>query len=453
MKIVVAGAGKVGSSLVSQLVNEGHEITVVDRDTDVLEETMQMYDVIGVQGNAASMEALEEAGIRTADLLIAATDRDEVNLLSCLTAHGLNPDLHTIGRIRDKDYRAQAYQMRDYFALNYVINPEHEAAIEMRRLLNFPGFLGLETFAKGNVEIAVLKIGESSALNGIKLSGMNDIVHCHVLVCAVQRNGECIIPDGNFVLRNNDLIYVTASSSNLSVLLKNLGIITRKVRSVLIAGGSLISYYLAKELESSGISSTIVEAKRERCEELAMLLPNTRIIVGDASSQAFLDSVGIDDFDAMVTLTGLDELNIVISLYGNSRKVPHLITKLSHAENNRMLDSLPLGSVIAPKELVCSSIVRYVRAMQNKEGAAITIHRIADGQGEAIEFNVDEDTKYLGVPLKDMNLKPNVLIASITDGMNTEISTGNSKFKVGDNVIVVTNKTTSIRQLNDIFEA
>ena len=183
-----------------------------------------------------------------------------------------------------------------------------------------------------------------------------------------------------------------------------------------------------------------------------MLLPNTRIIVGDASSQAFLDSVGIDDFDAMVTLTGLDELNIVISLYGNSRKVPHLITKLSHAENNRMLDSLPLGSVIAPKELVCSSIVRYVRAMQNKEGAAITIHRIADGQGEAIEFNVDKDTKYLGVPLKDMNLKPNVLIASITDGMNTEISTGNSKFKVGDNVIVVTNKTTSIRQLNDIFE-
>ncbi|MBQ6451986.1 MAG: Trk system potassium transporter TrkA [Solobacterium sp.] len=452
MKIVVAGAGKVGSSLVSQLVNEGHEITVVDRNTDVLEETMQMYDVIGVQGNAASMEALEEAGIRTADLLIAATDRDEVNLLSCLTAHGLNPDLHTIGRIRDKDYRAQAYQMRDYFALNYVINPEHEAAIEMRRLLNFPGFLGLETFAKGNVEIAVLKIGEDSALNGIKLSGMNDIVHCHVLVCAVQRNGECIIPDGNFVLRNNDLIYVTASSSNLSVLLKNLGIITRKVRSVLIAGGSLISYYLAKELESSGISSTIVEAKRQRCEELAMLLPNTRIIVGDASSQAFLDSVGIDDFDAMVTLTGLDELNIVISLYGNSRKVPHLITKLSHAENNRMLDSLPLGSVIAPKELVCSSIVRYVRAMQNKEGAAITIHRIADGQGEAIEFNVDKDTKYLGVPLKDMNLKPNVLIASITDGMNTEISTGNSKFKVGDNVIVVTNKTTSIRQLNDIFE-
>ena len=452
MKIVVAGAGKVGSSLVSQLVNEGHEITVVDRNTDVLEETMQMYDVIGVQGNAASMEALEEAGIRTADLLIAATDRDEVNLLSCLTAHGLNPDLHTIGRIRDKDYRAQAYKLRDYFALNYVINPEHEAAIEMRRLLNFPGFLGLETFAKGNVEIAVLKIGEDSALNGIKLSGMNDIVHCHVLVCAVQRNGECIIPDGNFVLRNNDLIYVTASSSNLSVLLKNLGIITRKVRSVLIAGGSLISYYLAKELESSGISSTIVEAKRQRCEELAMLLPNTRIIVGDASSQAFLDSVGIDDFDAMVTLTGLDELNIVISLYGNSRKVPHLITKLSHAENNRMLDSLPLGSVIAPKELVCSSIVRYVRAMQNKEGAAITIHRIADGQGEAIEFNVDKDTKYLGVPLKDMNLKPNVLIASITDGMNTEISTGNSKFKVGDNVIVVTNKTTSIRQLNDIFE-
>ncbi len=452
MKILIAGGGKVGSSLIRQLTTEGHEITLIDRSAGVLEEIMEQYDIIAVQGNSATMSVLEEAGVADANLLIAATDADEVNLLCCMTAHVMNPEVHTIARIRNPEYRDQSYLMRDRFALNMIINPEEEAAKEIARLLQLPGFMKIDMFARGSAEIAELKIGADSPLKGIPLSKLSASIRSQVLICAVQRDGQCITPDGNFVLQENDIAYVTGSQASLASLLDNLNILKRKVRQVLIVGGGRISYYLAKEMENSGIRATIVESDGKRCHELATVLPEVTVVQGDASSQEFLDSEGIENFDALVTLTGMDELNIVISLYGDARKVPVIITKLSHAENNRVLDTLPIGSVISPKELICSSLVRYVRAMQNKEGAAQTIHMIANGQGEAIEFIVDEETKHIGEPLKDLKIKPNVLVVSISRGWNSELPHGNSTFRLGDNVVIVTNGDTKILQLNDIFE-
>ena len=451
MKILVAGGGKVGEVLVDKLGNEGHEITLIDSDPYVLEHIMEQYDVITVHGSAASMDTLEQAGVDESDLLIAATDADEVNMLSCMTAHGLNPAIHTIGRIRDPEYRQQSYRMRDLFGLNLVINPEQEAAIEIGRLLKYPGFLNIETFAKGSAEIVSLRIKKDSQLVNVPLKKLDSIIKCKVLVCAVVRDGVCVIPDGNFVVKENDLIYVTASADQLSTLLKNLGIIAREVKHVLIAGGGKISYYLALELEKIGMHVSIIESDPERCSLLAASLPNATIIEGDASSQNFLDSEGIERFDGMVTLTGLDELNIVISLYANEKNIPQIVTKLSHAENNRMLDSLPIGSVISPKELSCNSIIRYVRAMQNKQGAAITVHRIADGQGEAIEFIIDEKDLHVGEPLKDIRTKKDALIVSITHGNKTEIASGDSSYQVGDNVVVVSNGKATIQNFNDIF--
>ena len=451
MRIVIAGGGKVGSELTGKLSAEGHEITLVDSNADVLEKIMEKYDVIAIQGNVASMDVLEQAGIRKADLLIAATNADEINLLACISARALKKDIHTIGRIRNPEYRRQAYDMRDLFGLNLIINPEQQAAAEISRLLRFPGFLNIDTFAKGNTEIVSIKISENSPIKNVALSKLGQSVHCQVLVCAVLRDGNCIMPDGNFVLEAGDTIYVTASSDSLNRLLKSLGIITHKVKQVLIAGGGRISYYLAQDLEKAGIEPSIIEVKKERCEELAEKLPNSTIISGDASSQGFLDSEGIENFDALVTLTGLDELNIVMSLYADARKVPQIITKLSHAEYNRILDNLPVGSVISPKELTCSTIIRYVRAMQNKQGAAITIHSIAKGQAEAIEFVVDKNTKNVGKPLKDIKTKENVLIASISHGMFSEIATGGSIFNVGDTIVIVTNGESKIHELNDIF--
>ena len=451
MKILVAGGGKIGACLTEQLTNEGHELTVIDCDTDVLENLISRYDVIGVAGNAASMSILETAGVKDADLFIAATDMDEVNMLACMTAHGMNSNLTTIGRIRNPEYRSQAFEMRDIFGLTMAVNPEQRAAREIARLLRYPGFLSIDTFAKGYVEIVELKVDGKNPLRNNPLTKLQDIVHTQVLVCAVQRNGETIMPDGNFIIRENDLLFITAPTDHLTTLLKNLSIITKKARRVVIAGGGRISYYLVKELENTGIDCTIVELDPVRCRELAEMLPNATIVEGDASSQEFLDMEGVGASDAVVTLTGLDELNIVISLYASTRNVSQVITKLSHAENNKILGALELGSVISPKELASFAIVRYVRAMQNQQGSAVAVHRMGGGQIEAIEFIAEKDTKHLGEKLKDIPTKENVLIVSILRGDRLEIPSGNSRMQEGDSVVIVTNSNVHINQLNDIF--
>lgn len=452
MNIIIAGDGKVGSMLTRQLSSEGHNITVIDSDAQVLQSSVERYDVISVHGNCASMGVLQQAGVKDADLLIAATNADEVNLLCCTTAHALNAKLHTIARIRNPEYTEQIYRMRDVFGLSMVINPENQAATEMDRLLKYPGFLRRDTFAKGKTEIVELRVDASSKLCNVKLMDLRGIVKCQVLVCAVLRGGNAIAPKGDFVLREGDRVFFTALSQNLTTLLKNLGILTRRVRSVTICGGGRISYYLAKRLKKSGISVQIIDNDYERCRELCELLPDAAIVHGNISEQDLLESEGLAQTDALVTLTGLDELNMIVSLYATSRGVPQVITKLSHTGNRGVIDSLSIGSVVCPRELVCSNIVRYVRAMENQIGAAVSVHTIADGQAEAMEFLVDEKTRHIGQPLKQIRLKPNVLLVSIAHGADTEIANGDSVFQKGDTIVVVdTNGQEIIRQINDIF--
>ena len=452
MNIIIAGDGRVGSMLTRQLSTEGHDITVIDSNSKVLESTVERYDVIAVHGNCASMDVLLQAGVRDADLLIAATSEDEVNLLCCTTAHALNPKLHTIGRIRDPEYTAQIYKMRNVFGLSMVINPENQTAMEIDRLLKYPGFLRRDTFAKGRTEIVELRVKAGSKLCNVKLMDLRSIVKCQVLVCVVLRDGHAIAPKGDFILREGDRVFFTALSQNLTTLLKNLDILTRRVRNVTICGGGRISYYLASRLKKSGISSRIIEKDYKRCQELCELLPDAEIIHGDISDQELLDSEGLSKTDALVTLTGMDEMNILVSLYAASQGVPQVITKLGHTGNRALIDSLSLGSVVTPRDLVCNNIVRYVRAMENQTGAALSVHTIADGQVEALEFLVDEHTRNIGKPLKEIKLKPDVLLVGIAHGGSTEIPNGDSAFQQGDTVVVVdTNSREIIRQLNDIF--
>ena len=451
MNIIIAGDGKVGSTLARQLSAEGYDITLIDSDRQVLNSSMERMDVMAVHGNCAAMDVLLQAGIKDADLLIAATSADEVNLLCCTTAHGLNPKLHTIARIRNPEYAEQIYEMRDIFGLSMAINPEKQAATEIERLLKYPGFLRRDTFAKGRAEIVELRIDDDSKLRGVSMMDLPGIVKCRVLVCAVLRNGTAVTPGANFVLEECDRIFVTAPTETLTLLLKNLGIITRRARRVILCGGGRVSYYLASMLLKSGISVQVIENDLVRCKELATMLPDACVVHGDATDQALLESEGLSSCDALVTLTGIDELNMIISLYGNSRDLPQVITKLSHAENRNIIDSLALGSIVCPKELCCSNIVRYVRAMQNQTGAAVSLHSIADGQAEAVEFLVDSTTRNCGTPLKELKLKPNVLLASITHGSRSEIPNGNSEFHEGDSLVVVTSERGKLQQLNDIF--
>ncbi len=451
MNIIIAGDGKVGATLTRQLSSEGHDLTLIDINPRVLNDSVERYDVMAVQGNCASMEVLRQAGVMDADLLIAATSADEINLLCCTTAHGMNPGLHTIARIRNPEYNDQIYEMRHVFGLSMAINPEKQAASEIEKLLKFPGFLGRDSFAHGRTEIVELKIDDKSKLKDVSLIEMAGIVKCKVLVCAVLRGGQAMAPGGNFVLKSGDRIFVTAPTESLAILLKNLGIITRRVRRVMLCGGGRVCIYLATALEKSGISVTIVERDYARCQELAALLPDSTIIHGNAGNTDLMDSEGLSKFDALVTLTGEEELNMIVSLYARNVGVPQMITKLGHVANRNIIDSLDLGSVVCPKDLVANNIVRYVRAMQNQTGAAVSLHTIADGQAEAVEFLVDGDTAHCGVPLKELKLKNNVLIVSITHGSKTRIPNGESMFHVGDSVVVVTSGRGVLRQLNDIF--
>lgn len=453
MFIIIAGCGKVGIALVQQLVKEGHDLTIIDKNPDVLERCVENYDVMAIHGNCASMTVLKEAEADTADLLLAMSNADEVNLLCCMTAHTLNPKLHTVARIRDPEYAQQAITMRNAFALSMLVNPDKSAAREISRLIKYPGFLKRDTFVKGLIEIVELRIDSDSGLKDISLYKLTDKVKCQVLVCTVLRDGNAIIPAGDFVLREGDRIFVTASSKNLSILLKNLGIITRKARRVLLAGGGRISYYLAKILLLQGASVQIIEREERRCRELSELLPEASVIHGDASNQNVLNREGIDECDAFVTLTGIDELNMVCSLYASKKKVPQIITKIGRGENNSLLDTMCLGSTVCPKEIVASSVVRYVRAFQAQVGGAVTLHTIAEGQAEALEFIADDNTMHCGELLRDLKLKANVLVAAISAKGSIEIASGNSFFLKGDSVIVVKAGDVVIRQLNDIFES
>ena len=453
MNIIMAGDGKVGAALTRQLSSEGYDITVIDTNARVLEASTERYDVISIQGNCASMDTLLAAGVKDADLLIAATNLDEVNLLCCTVAHGINPKLHTIARVRNPEYDEQIFKMKDIFGLSMTINPERQAASEIERLIKLPGFLRRDVFAKGHTEIVELKIDKNSKLLNVRLMDLPGIIKCRVLVCAVLRDGVSVVPNsGSFTFREGDRVFVTAPTKNLTTLIKSLGLVSRRVRSCMLCGAGRVSYYLATALIKSGIAVKVVEKNEDRCAEIKALLPDAEVICGDIGDMELLQSEGLKNYDALVTLTGSDELNMIVSLYAANAGVPQVITKMSHAGNRHIIDSLNLGSVVCPKDLVVSHIVRYVRAMQNQTGAAVSVHAIADGQVEAMEFTVDENTKNTGIALKDLKPKPNVLVASITHGAWTEIPNGDSMFHRGDSVVVVvTRSDTTVRQLNDCF--
>lgn len=451
MKIIVAGNGKVGETLIEELSEEGHDLTLIDIDGEVVEDLVGRYDVMAVRGNCAALGTLCEAGVEGADLLIAATGTDEINLLSCAAAHAVNPHIHTIARICNPEYSSQAYRIRDTLGLSLSFNPQLEAAEEIERLLKYPGFLKRDTFAKGRVEIVELRLEADSPLADLAVSALQGTVKCKVLICAVLRDGRAIIPDGRFVLAAGDRVFFTASPENLSRLLKNLGIVSHKVRHVMIVGGGRVTYYLAERLARSGIRVKIIERDEARCLSLAASLPDADIIHADVAHRTVLEGEGIAECDALVTLTGLDELNMIVSLYGKTYGVPQIITKIARVEDTKILDSLPVGSIISPRKVCCNAILRYVRAMENQTGAAISVHRIADGNAEALEFRVDEHTLHTGEPLKKWHTKENVLLACITRAGVTEIPNGDSEMHVGDTVVVVSGGEVPILDLNDIF--
>ena len=451
MKIIVAGDGKVGNAVTRQLAKEGSDLTVIDSKKSVLNEIQERSDVMVVEGNAASMPVLRAAGVETADLLIAATSADEINLLCCLTARSMNSDLHTIARVRNPDYAEQEFAMRRQLGLSMAVNPEMDAAREICRLLQYPAFLKRDTFARGRVEIVELKVLGGGRLDGVALKNLNEVCGVKVLICVILRRGRAVIPMGDDVLQAGDRIFVTAKSENLARLIKNLGIQDHRVRRAMIVGGGRLGYQVARHLLEQGIRVKIIEKEQAACEKLAAQLPKAAIIHGEGGSQQLLDSEGLADSDALITLTGIDEENLIISMYATRLGLPKVITRVERMENFDMFSEMGAGSIISPKDLCSSEIVRYARAMQNKTGSMRALHRIADNQAEALEFLITPDVRYQGVPLKDVPIRKNALIACITSDGHTFIPSGDNYFELDNRVVAVVTGDMAVRDLNDIF--
>ncbi len=455
MKIIIAGCGKVGTTLTAELVADGHDITLIDTKSDIVERLCTQYDVMGLEGNCATMQVLKDAGAAEADLLIAVTNADEVNLLCCVTARQINPRLNTIVRIRNSEYTAQILEMRDVFGLSLIVNPERSAAWEIERLLRFPGFLTRESFAKGQVELVEFRINQTSPLAGVRLINLRDVLKTRVLICAVIRNGSVTLPDGDFELKAGDRIYMTAPARELSGILRQLGVITRKVKRVILGGGSRISYYLGQMLERDGIQVQIIDNDRERCEELARQLPQVSISCGDITDPSMLEREGLSSCDAFIALTGLDELNIIMSLYASNQKVPIVITKQGHIDELQdIVSSLSLGSVISPKQLCSDIVVSYVRSMRDTSGeTALTVQTVAGGQVQACEFIIGPSSLHKDTPLGELKsrIRPGVLIPAIFHEGAVTIAGGSSCYQEGDSVIVISTINNNILRFNDIF--
>ncbi len=452
MNIIIVGAGKVGSALTEQLSAEGHNITIVDSNPLAVNTTAERLDVMGVIGNGASMAILRQAGAEEAELLIAATSLDELNLLTCFTAKKLGVK-HTIARIRNPEYTDQVNDLREELGLSMTVNPEQAAAQEAYQLLQFPSFLKREPFAQGRVEIVGVPVEKGSKLCGIPLSKLYEIAKVSVLVCAVQREDGIHVPSGTFTIQEGDTLFVTAGIGSLTTLVRNLGLEEKRVRSLLIIGGSRIALYLARRCLDSGMAVKIIERDHQRCLELAELLPQALIIEADGSRQDVLSSEGFDTYDAVITLTGMDEENLILSMLANRNGVGKVITKVDRMEYTDLFRQAGIGSIISPKGISRSLIARYVRGMSTASGMAnmLALHTIVDGQVEALEFLATTATRHRGEKLMDIPLKPGILVSCITHAGRTTIPRGDSSFAAGDTVIVVTAGEHTISDINDIF--
>ena len=438
MKIIVVGSGKVGYTLSEQLNDEGHEITMIDIDGDRLQNISATLDIKGIIGNGTSYHIQKEAGVENADLLIAVTNHDEINLLSCLIAKKAG-NCQTIARVRSPEYYEEIAFIREELGLSMSINPELAAAEETARLLQFSSVIDVDTFSQGRVNLIRFKIPESSILSGIKIRELPSKINMNSLICILEHNGSVFIPDGNSCLEAGDIISVILPVGRSAQFFQMAGVNNRRISSVMIAGGGTIAYYLTKILLKSRLKVKIIEHNLNRCKLLSELLPEAMIIYGDATDQQLLMEEGIKKTDAFVSLTDMDEENVMLSLYVNHISNARLITKINHISFEEVIKSIPIGSVIYPKNITAEHIIRYVRAKQNSLGSNIeTLYRMCDNRVEALEFIVAENSKVTDVPLEHLKTRDNLLICSIQRGKQFIIPSGKDSIKVGDKVIVVT---------------
>lgn len=450
MNIVIVGDGKVGATLVEHLSQEGHDIVVIDRDSKIVEQMVNSYDVMGICGNGASYDVQMEAGVSSARLFIAATSSDELNILCCLIAKKVGAH-HTIARVRNPDYLKQLPFIKEELGLSMIVNPEYDAANEIAKVLRFPNAINIETFSRGNVDLAELKINDGNPLCDMALTDIFGAFKTKILVCAVQRKADVFIPRGDFILKSGDKIHITAPRGELVRFMKKLGIYKHRTKDIMIIGGGKMGYYLARQLsESGGYNVKIIEIDRDRCDKLCTLLPDVNIINGDGTDRGILYEQGIESQDAFVALTTIDEENIISSMYASSLGISKTVAKVNRV-SYQVLESIGMDSAFSSKAIAANRIIGYVRALENSgESSVQTLYKLVGGQVEALEFKITADFKNIGIPLKELDINNDTLIASIIRDNHVIFPDGNDSIEIGDSVIIVS-KSKQFRSINQIF--
>jgi len=450
MKIIIIGDGKVGYTLAENLSQEDNDVTIIDKDPEPLRKAIEYLDVMCIRGNGVSTKILMEAGVKDADLLIAATTSDEMNMVCCLTAKKLGAQ-HTIARIRDPEYASELSALKRDLGLDMVINPEHACANEIGRVLSYPTAVSVEPFAKGKVELAELKVVNGMPLVGMKLKDVSARISSSILIGAVIRDDEVFIPKGDFQIKENDMIYVIGRPSSVYNFCSRVGLYREKVKNVMIIGGGRIAYYLAQYLEEAGMKAKIIEIDKNRCYELSELLPNTLIINGDGSEESVLNSENLRGMDAFVAVTGRDEENLLTALYAKQCGVHKVIAKINRVNYASMIKDMGIDSVVSPKQITANGIIRYVRGLKNAMGNPVeTLYKIIGDKAEAIEFVANQSTKFVNVPLHDLKLRDGILVATIVRKSEIIIPHGKDVIKPGDSVILIV-KDKHFSDFNDII--
>lgn len=451
MEIIIIGCGKVGLTLAEELGKENHNLVLVDTSPERIQSLSDDVDALKLIGNGASINTQLEAGVETADILIAVTGSDELNLLCCLIAKKAG-HCHTIARVRNPVYSHEIGFIKEQLGISMIINPELAAAMEISRLLRFPSAIKIDMFAKGKVELLKFKIEPQFHLGGMRVIDVDNQLRCDVLICGVERGSMVAIPDGNFVLEDDDTLSILATSKNSSELFKKIGIQTNQVKNTLIVGGGTIAYYLAKQLTNMHIKVKIVEKDKKRCEQLAELLQDALILNGDGTDKRLLMKEGLTSAESFVTLTNMDEENVMLSLFARENSHAKLVTKVNRLAFDELISKLGIGSVIYPKYITADYILQYVRAMRNSIGSNVeTLYHILEDRAEALEFTIQEESPVTGIPLMELNLKKNLLIGVINRKGEIHIPRGQDSIQVGDTVIVVTTQK-GLHDIRDILK-
>lgn len=451
MKIVVIGCGKIGKTIVEQVSKEGHDITIIDNDKDMVETVIEKYDSLGVVGNGASLGIQQEAEVQNADLVIAATPEDETNILACMVAKHLGAK-STIARVRKPEYAKQIVEMRESLGLSMSVNPELETAEEIENIIALPSLLKMEKFSRGKVVVAEILIADHNPLIGESLISMSKKITAKILVGAVQRGQEVIIPNGNFVIQKGDHINVITDAKMLRKFLREINLIKSPLKDIMILGGGRIGYYLARDLSENKYNVKLIEFDEERALNLAETLPKVTVVHGDGTDHDLLMEEGIEHADACISLTNIDEENIIASIFANKMKVKKVVAKVKRSSLVNLVDDLDIASIVSPKDLVANRIITYIRAKANSRGSNIqTLYRLVGNKVEALEFLAKKEEHFFDKPFKDLKIKKNCLIAAIIRNGQVIIPGGNDYITLNDSVLVVTTHE-MFDDLTDAFE-